>query len=124
MDKNLDKIAMDFWGRVDNKLKETNLNLKYICQKNGMHYQTMLNQKSTAHVPSVVNAVNLAKELGCSVEWLIYGDCEKSSLKNADDLAQRMYNDRRLYSVVKYLSLATQEELYALEVLLKIRINS
>ena len=65
---------MDFWGRVEIAQAQKQVQLKDICRKYGLNYQTMLNQKSTAHLPSLIGACALAKELGCSVEWMMYGE--------------------------------------------------
>ena len=81
----------------------------------------MLNQKSSAHLPTLTNGCLLAKELGCSVDWLFFGDNGDTSVENAIQLAQKMYKDKRLFAIAKRLVALTQEELYSLEVLLKIR---
>ena len=121
MDRNDEKLAMNFWGRVEIKQRELHTNLKEICAKHGLQYYTMLNQKSSAHLPNLSNACILAKELGCSVEWLLYGNGDMKKVESAAMLAQKLYQDKRLFSVAQHLCSSSQEELYALEVMLKIR---
>ena len=117
-----DEDAMNFWGRVETILVQRQVSLKAICNKFGIQYQTMLNQKSSAHLPTLTNACLLAKELGCSVDWLFFGDNSDSSVDTASQLAQTLYKDKRLFSIANRLTSMTQEELFSLEVLLKIRI--
>ena len=117
-----DEEAMNFWGRVETILLQRQVSLKAICSKYGIQYQTMLNQKSSAHLPTLTNACLLAKELGCSVDWLFFGDNSDSSVDTANQLAQTLYKDKRLFSIANRLTSMTQEELFSLEVLLKIRI--
>ena len=116
-----DENAMNFWGRVEIVLSQRQIRLKAICEKHGIQYQTLLNQKSSAHLPTLTNACLLAKELGCSVDWLFWGDNSNSSVDTANQLAQTLYKDKRLFSIANRLTSMTQEELFSLEVLLKIR---
>lgn len=116
-----EKPAMDFWGRVETVLSKNQIRLKSICDKHGIQYQTLLNQKSSAHLPTLINACLLAKELDCSVEWLLFGDNADLSLDSATQLAQLLYKDKRLFAIASRLSSMSQEELFSLEVLLKIR---
>ena len=116
-----DKNAMNFWGRVETVLSQRQIRMKAICDKHGIQYQTLLNQKSSAHLPTLTNACLLAKELDCSVEWLLFGDNADLSLDSATQLAQLLYKDKRLFAIASRLSSMSQEELFSLEVLLKIR---
>ncbi len=117
-----EKLAMDFWGRVENIQLQQNLNLKVICEKHGIPYQTTLNQKSSAHLPTLRSACLIAKELECSVEWLLFGDDAESKMETCSQLAQEIYKDKRLFAISKKLKSLNQEELYSLEVLLKVRV--
>ena len=121
MTKDDEIMAMNFWGRVESFQAQKQVSLKAICQKNGIQYQTMLNQKSSAHLPPLKIACILAKELGCSVEWLVFGDTTGTSIENSSQLAQLLFTDKRLLSIANRLANMTQEELYSLEVLLSIR---
>ena len=121
MNKDDEKPAMDFWGRVELFQIQRGVNLKAVCVEAGIHYQTTLNQKSNAQLPSLKNACLLAKVLGCSVEWLFFGEQGDSSLNDCNQLAQQLYKDKRLFAISRKLTIMTQEELFSLEVLLKIR---
>ena len=116
-----EKTAMDFWGRVENIQAQKKINLKVICEKHGIPYQTTLNQKSSAHLPNLYSACLIAKELGCSVEWLLFGDESNTKLEDCTQLAQTIFKDKRLFAITNKLASMTQEELYSLEVLLRIR---
>ena len=111
---------MDFWGRVEIAQAQKQLQLKDICRKYGLNYQTMLNQKSTAHLPSLMGACALAKELGCSVEWLMYGEAADGCFETCEQLAHVLFSNKRLLSIVGKLNSLSQEELHSLEILLKI----
>lgn len=115
-----ERPAMDFWGRLELYQDQLKMPLKVLCLKAGVPYQTTLNQKSNAQLPSLRNACLLAKTLGCSVEWLFFGD-EKRIIDNCNSLAQSLFNDKRLFAIANRLSSMTQEELYSLEIILNIR---
>ena len=116
-----DENAMNFWGRVETVLSQKQIRMKAICDKHDIQYQTLLNQKSSAHLPTLTNACLLAKELDCSVEWLLFGDNANSTLESESQLAQLLYKDKRLFAIASHLASMSQEELFSLEVLLKIR---
>lgn len=93
MTKTMDdeKLAMDFWGRVEQSQQLCGKNcLKDICRKIGVPYQTIANQKTGARLPSLVVAVSLAKELGTSVEWLLYGVGKDAKVSTDDRLSALM----------------------------------
>ena len=117
-----EKLAMDFWERVENIQLQKKLNLKIICEKHGIPYQTTLNQKSSAHLPTLRSACLIAKELECSVEWLLFGDDAESKMETCSQLVQEIYKDKRLFAIANKLKSLNQEELYSLEVLLKVRV--
>ena len=116
-----DRSAMDFWGRVEIIQAQRKANLKNLCSEAGIPYQTTLNQKSNAQLPSLKSACLLARVLGCSVEWLFFGEDEDFPIDSCNQLAQTLYKDKRLFSITSKLAIMSQEELYSLEVLLKIR---
>ena len=104
-----EKLAMDFWGRVEQSQQLCGkTSLKDICRKIAVPYQTLANQKTGARLPSLVVAVSLAKELGTTVEWLLYG-VEKDA---------RASEDTRLSALMKRIEELSQTEIFALEVLL------
>lgn len=101
---------MNFWGRVEQAQQLCGKNnLKEVCRKIAVPYQTLANQKTGARLPSLVVAVSLAKELGTTVEWLLNG-IEKDS-RTADS---------RLDALMKKIEELSQTEIFALEVLLGI----
>lgn len=120
MEDHNEKIAMNFWGRVEIVQAQKKVQLKDICRKHGLNYQTMLNQKSTAHLPSLGSACVLAKELGCSVEWLVDGNDEDISLNTCEQLARVLFHNKKLLAITQNLQSMSQEELHSLEILLKI----
>ena len=122
MKKTDEKKAMDFWGRVEIIQLQKKINLKAICDKHGIPYQTTLNQKSSAHLPTLESACLIAKELECSVEWLLFGDDAEFRMESCSQLAQEIYKDKRLFAITNKLKSLNQEELYSLEVLLKVRV--
>ncbi|MBQ0071462.1 MAG: hypothetical protein KBS81_06360 [Spirochaetales bacterium] len=102
-----EKLAMDFWGRVEQAQQLCGkTSLKDICRKMAVPYQTLANQKTGARLPSLVVAVSLAKELGTTVEWLLYG-------VNKD---ARITEDTRLNALMKRIEELSQTEIFALEV--------
>ena len=121
MNYNEEKIAMDFWGRFEYLQSLKNTSLKTICDKNGIHYRTTLNQKSCARLPSLITAFLLAKEVDSTVEWLLFGSEPEYDIESSEQLARTIFNDKRLLSISKKLINLSQEELFSLEVLLKIR---
>lgn len=116
-----EKPAMNFWGRVEIFQTRNLVSLKTLCSEAGIPYQTTLNQKSNAQLPSLSSACNIARVLGCSVEWLFFGEEKGFPIDNCDQLAQVLYKDKRLFAIASKLASMTQEELYSLEILLKIR---
>lgn len=107
-----EKLAMDFWGRVEQSQQLCGkTNLKDIARKIGVPYQTLVNQKTGARLPSLIVAVTIAKELGTTVEWLLYG-----SGKNASSI-----ENTRLSALIKRIEELSQTEIFALEVLLKVK---
>ena len=64
-----------FWERLRiQQIKKGVRNLKKICAKEGISYQTLINQKCTNRFPTVPIIVALAKELNCSIDWLLTGE--------------------------------------------------
>lgn len=121
MKENDEKTAMDFWGRIENILMQKNVSLKAICKKHNIPYQTTLNQKSSAHLPNLRSACMIAMELECSVEWLLFGNNPNSNMETCIQLSQAVFRDKRLFAITNKLTTMSQEELYSLEVLLRIR---
>ena len=107
-------IAMDFWGRIELAQKLCGkTSLKDICRKIDIPYQTLANQKTGARLPSLVVAVALAKELGTTVEWLLYGTSKET----------KEIEDTRLNALMKRIEELSQAEILALEILLDVKPN-
>ena len=68
---NDDKPAMNFWGRVEIVQAQRKTNLKSLCSEAGIPYQTTLNQKSNAQLPSLKSACLLAKVLASGFTGMI-----------------------------------------------------
>ena len=92
--------AKSFWTRLrKQQIKEGVRNLKKICAKEGLSYQTLINQKCTNRYPTVPIIVVLAKELNCSIDWLLTGEEHDNTglvayysknIQNAIDILQQL----------------------------------
>lgn len=110
-DMNNERKAMDFWGRVERAQQLSGkTNLKDLCRTIGVPYQTLANQRTGARLPALPIAVALAKELGTSVEWLLSG--------SGDD---KVIEESRIAAIVKKIETMSQNEVFALEVLLGLK---
>lgn len=117
---NEEQLAMDFWGRVEQAQKLENKNsLKAICKTINVPYQTLINQKSSAKLPSLTVAMFLSSELNTSLDWLIFGDNEGSVSDRL--LIERLLSDARKRSVIERIANLNRSELFAIEVFLGIR---
>ena len=117
---NEEQLAMDFWGRIEQAQRSENKNsLKAICKTINVPYQTVVNQKSAARLPSLTVAMLLASELNTSLDWLLFGD-NKSSVSDRQ-LIGRLLSDARKRSVMERIASLNQSELFAIEVFLGIR---
>ena len=107
-----EKLAMNFWGRVEQSQQLCGkTNLKDISRKIGVPYQTLVNQKTGARLPSLLVATQIAKELGTTVEWLLYGSDKNTS--NTENT--------RLNALIKRIEALSQTEVFALEILLGVK---
>ena len=89
-----------FWTRLRKQQIKTGIkNLKKICAKEGISYQTLINQKCTNRYPSVPIIVTLARELNCSIDWLLTGQefdnngvvaCYSRKIQSAIDILQQL----------------------------------
>ena len=117
---NEEQLAMDFWGRIEQAQKSENKNsLKAICKSINVPYQTLINQKSSAKLPSLAVAMLLSSELNTSLDWLLFGD-NKSSVSDRQ-LIGRLLSDARKRSVIERIANLNQSELFAIEVFLGLR---
>lgn len=114
-----DKAAMDFWGRVEIAQKEAGIpTLKQLCESANASYNTMTNKRSMGKLPNLSSAVNIAKEVGCSVEWLLLGE-QSARYESRESVANAIKADDRLFEIAKKLMVATPTELLLVETALK-----
>ncbi len=118
MNTQIDK-AMDFWGRVENAQKAKGWTLLELCQRAGLNYGTIMNKRSTAKLPNLEAGVAIAKVLERSVEWLLYGD-EASEPVIQLETIRDIYNDKKLLHISKELGNASDRQIDAIQVILRI----
>ena len=117
-----EQLAMNFWGRVEQaQIEENKLNLKSICKNIGAPYQTIINQKSSARLPSLIVASSLADELKRPIDWLLFGDRKGQSLDDVSKISKLIASDIRKRAIVERIATSSQSELFAIEVFLGIR---
>jgi len=116
-----EQLAMNFWGRIEQAQQlEGKGNLKSICHSAGIPYQTVINQKSAARLPSLENAHKLASILDCSMDWLLSGNTTLES-DNEKIIVSLLINDARKKAIAIKIANLSQSELFAIEVFLGIR---
>lgn len=114
-----EQCAMNFWGRIEQlQTQEHRPSLKQICDNAGIVYRTIENQKSAARLPSLLTAYKLAKELHCSVEWLLSGEI---TIETHAQAIREISADSRKKEIVEKIASLSQSELFAIEVFLGIR---
>lgn len=116
-----DKVAMNFWGRVEIAQLEAGIpTLKQLCENAGILYQSMANKRSLGKLPNLETAVAIARQVGKPVEWLLLGDSEVE-IESRKDVLKAIDSNERLYDVARNLVKASQSQLFAVEVLLGMR---
>lgn len=64
----------EFWLRLELAIiKNKKRSLKEFSNLVGVPYQTLVNQRSQGRYPSIEVLAKMAKELGCSIDWLFFG---------------------------------------------------
>ena len=114
-----EETAMNFWGRIEQAQQLENKSLKAICRETGISYKTIMNEKSYARLPSLEVASKLAKELHCSLDWLIFGD--NRTIESDSQIISWLLNDPRKKAIAEKLAIASQSALFSIEYLLGIR---
>lgn len=66
--------AIDFWKRVNKRIKELNITQESLCSDLGINLGTFKQQITHARFPSVDSAFKIAQALGVSVEYLVTGE--------------------------------------------------
>ncbi|ORC37405.1 hypothetical protein B4O97_03635 [Marispirochaeta aestuarii] len=64
---------MDFLDRVKIEVRKQKITQEWLAEKAGISYSTFKGWKSKGRVPNVYQAVDIAKILGTSVEYLVTG---------------------------------------------------
>ena len=116
---NKETLAMDFWGRIEERQKSVGMTLRDACEKAGINYGTAVNQKSNATLPSLIAGALLAKELGTTVEWLLFGSAiVPSTHKNLWNTFVAVADKEELYEIVKKLPQLSTKKIQAIGTLL------
>ena len=117
-----EQLAMNFWGRIEQAQTEENkLSLKNLCKSIGAPYQTIINQKSSARLPSLIIAIKLAEELNRPIDWLLFGDKKNNLNVEPAQLFKLIASDARKLAITERVATLSQTELFAIEVFLGIR---
>ncbi|MDD4396396.1 MAG: hypothetical protein PHT39_02345 [Sphaerochaetaceae bacterium] len=115
---NKTKESMDFWGRVEDAMKEKSItSFSELSQRIGASKQTLANKRCTAKLPNIYTTLAIAKELGKPAEWLVYGIRTDTEDKDINEIL----SNKQLYSISQSLTKASPNELFAIEVVLKLR---
>ncbi len=108
MDNGIGSVGCDvdsFWRRFDEaRVKVGKNNLRTLCGKTGVSYQTLVNQKCSGRYMTVPDMISMSKEIGCSIDWLLTGRTMKD-LEVRDKL-------------IDYIKKSDMNEITALAVLL------
>lgn len=76
-----------FWGRVKERLLFNGMTLKTLAERLGEPYKSFTNRVGTGTIPKKPGLVDaIAKELGCSAEYLITGSETQKDGKYGPDL--------------------------------------
>lgn len=118
MDKN--RTAMDFWGRVEIAQKEAGItSFKSLCKNAGLLYNSIMNNRSQGKLPEITSIASMAKELGTSIDWLIFGE-NRPWYMGDEQIMQVVMADERLMRIVRDLVHANPEQINAIKYILRI----
>lgn len=71
----------DFWGRVKKLCAQNGMSMKGLSEVSGVNYHTINNSMRINRIPKRLDIKrNIAKALGTSVDYLMTGKSEKSSM--------------------------------------------
>ncbi|WP_320129619.1 LexA family transcriptional regulator [uncultured Sphaerochaeta sp.] len=65
---------IDFWKRFDIQTKILSLSKKEVAARAGINYTSFLNYASKNRIPKAEEAAKIARAIGTSVEYLIFGE--------------------------------------------------
>jgi len=64
----------DFWLRLELVLIKNRIrSLREVCNMVGVPYQTLVNQRCEGRYPSIEVVSKIAREIDCSLDWLVLG---------------------------------------------------
>lgn len=116
-----EESAMNFWGRIEQAQQLEGRSLKAICRETGISYQTIMNEKTYARLPSLEVASKLASELHCSIDWLMFGENMSVTIDNESQVVRQILSDPRKKAIVEKVASSNQSALFSIEYLLGIR---
>lgn len=98
-----DRIAREFWNRVDSKLNGATL--KDLCDKAGLNYNSIRNRKSgdVYSLPRMESGYQIAKALGVSLEYLLTGETDRSYNARIRAIADALESDPEKLDAVEVL---------------------
>lgn len=67
-------IMIDFWQRFDMQIKTLALTKKEVAAIAGISYGTFINYSTNNRLPKTEEAAKIAKAIGTSVEFLVFGE--------------------------------------------------
>lgn len=101
---------MSFKENLKTELEFRGILVKELAAKSGISRRTLDNYlRNNESQPTAENAVNIAKALDVSVEYLVTGT--NSSIQNSGDLtSEEIHLYKKYASLIKILETATEEE--------------
>jgi SOS-response transcriptional repressor LexA len=67
-------IMIDFWKRFDVQAKTLSLSKKEVASLTGINYASFINYATKDRIPKTEEAARIAKAIGTTVEYLIFGE--------------------------------------------------
>lgn len=104
-------ILMNFWEIVDEELEYKNIDRKELASKVGFNVSNISKGIRENNIPSADTAVQIAKILGVSVEYLVTGQ-NSENLESEDTYETALLKKYRLLiKKIEQLPESTKEEL-------------
>ena len=88
-------ILMNFWEIVDEELEYKNIDRKELASKVGFNVSNISKRIRENNIPSADTAVQIAKILGVSVEYLVTGQ-NSENLESEDTYETALFKKYRL----------------------------
>jgi len=106
-----------FWGRVKERARANGMTLKDLAERLGQSYKSFTNRVTTGTVPKKPGLIEMiAKELGCSTEYLVTGKETQKDVKFSPDLEfvidtyKHLSEDKKKVVRLLLRALETQQE--------------